>query len=48
MPLVFCGGGLAVFSGLLALVVGLYIPPRLSPNAPGHYGELLDLLAEMV
>ena len=34
--------------GLLALVVGLYITPCLSPNAPGCYGELLDLVAEMV
>ena len=33
---------------LLALVVGLYIPPRSSPNAPGRYGKLLDLVAEMV
>ena len=40
--------GLRLLSGLLALVVGLYIPPRSSPNAPGRYGKLLDLVAEMV
>ena len=39
---------LRLSSGLLAVVVGLYIPPCLSPNAPGCYGELLDLLVEMV
>ena len=41
-------GVLQFSSGSLALVVGLYIPPRSSPNAPGCYGELLDLVAEMV
>ena len=39
---------LRLSSGLLALVVGLYILPHSSPNAPGHYGKLLDLVAEMV